>query len=56
MADSSSEVQQARYSKENRWYYKSIDDHINQDSRELLEEYSHIPVGELDSHIHEMVS
>ena len=44
-----------RYSKENRWYYQDIDGRIKPESRKLLEEYSHIPSEEVDSHIYKLV-
>lgn len=56
MADTVSEAMQRRYSKENRWYYKTIDDHISPDSRDLLTSYSHVPSEEVDSHVYKIVS
>jgi hypothetical protein len=44
-----------RYSKENCWYYQDIDGRIKPESRKLLEEYSHIPSEDVDSHIYKMV-
>jgi hypothetical protein len=58
MADQNSEEEQLRlqrFSKENRWYYKTIDDNLQPASRKLLEEYSHIPPSEVDSHVYKMV-
>jgi hypothetical protein len=43
------------YSKQNRWYYARIDGNITDDSRKLLEEYSHIPAEDVDNHIYKMV-
>ncbi|KUJ23738.1 uncharacterized protein LY89DRAFT_603944 [Mollisia scopiformis] len=43
-----------RHSKENRWYYKEINDQVQPISRKLLEEYSHIPANEIDAHIYKM--
>ncbi|KAF4633751.1 hypothetical protein G7Y89_g4373 [Cudoniella acicularis] len=43
-----------KFSKELRWYYKSLDSHISPASRKLLEEYSHIPAVDVDSHIYKM--
>ena len=45
----------SRFSKENRWYYQDIDGHIKPESRRLLEEYSHIPSQDVDSHIYKLV-
>lgn len=56
MSQTFAEIMQNRLSKENRWYYKSIDNHVPLPSRKLLEDYSHIPADEVDSHIYEMVS
>jgi hypothetical protein len=58
MADQNSEAEQLRlrrFSKENRWYFKTIDGHLQPASRKLLEEYSHISPSEVDSHIYKMV-
>jgi hypothetical protein len=58
MADQNSEEEQLRlrrFSKENRWYFKTISDHLQPASRKLLEEYSHIPPSEVDSHVYKMV-
>ena len=52
---SSPEERLSRFSKENRWYYKSLDNHVPLASRKLLEEYSHIPPSKVDSHIYKMV-
>jgi hypothetical protein len=57
MADQNSEEEQLRlrrFSKENRWYFKTIGD-LQPASRKLLEDYSHIPPSEVDSHIYKMV-
>ena len=55
MAEVGSEPKLDRLSKENRWYYKAIDDHVSLESRRLLEEYSHIPSDEVDLHIYKLV-
>lgn len=44
-----------RLSKENRWYFKDIANHVQPNSRKLLEEYSHIPPEDVDAHIYKMV-
>jgi len=41
-------------SKELRWYYKDIDGHLAPVSRKLLEEYSHIPAQDVDSHVYKL--
>ena len=56
MADSDAEGKGSRDSKENRWYYQSLDNHISLEARELLEKYSQIPADEVDTHIYKMVS
>jgi hypothetical protein len=43
------------FSKENRWYYKDLTNHISPSSRQLLEQYSHIPRSEVDAHIYKLV-
>jgi len=43
-----------RFSKENRWYHQNIDVQFKPESRKLLEEYSHIPPEDVDSHIYKM--
>jgi hypothetical protein len=45
-----------RFSKERRWYYQDINGHIKPESRKLLEEYSHIPPRDVDTHIYKLVS
>jgi hypothetical protein len=44
-----------RSSKENRWYYKDLDDHLTPPSRKLLEDYSSIPAQDVIAHVHRMV-
>jgi hypothetical protein len=44
-----------RYSKELRWYYKDIDGRLAPISRKLLEEYSHFPAQDVDSHVYKIV-
>jgi hypothetical protein len=56
MAKPATEGEVDRYSKKNRWYYKTLDNHISSAARRLLEEYSHIPADEVDSHICTTVS
>lgn len=55
MADQAAGPKLDRHSKENRWYYKEIGNHISPDSRKLLEEYSYIATQEVDFHIYRMV-
>ncbi|KAH7379861.1 hypothetical protein BKA64DRAFT_648169 [Cadophora sp. MPI-SDFR-AT-0126] len=43
-----------RNSKENRWYYKDLGNHLPAVSRKLLEEYSQIPAEDVDSHVYKM--
>ncbi|PVH83973.1 hypothetical protein DL98DRAFT_569337 [Cadophora sp. DSE1049] len=43
-----------RTSKENRWYYKDLTNHLPAVSRRLLEEYSQIPGEDVDSHVYKM--
>lgn len=43
------------FSKENRWYCRDIDGHIKLESRKLLEEYSHIVPGDVDTHVYKLV-
>lgn len=54
MAEQITEPKLDRYSKENRWYYKTIDNHISLEARKLLEVYSDIPIDEINSHIYTM--
>jgi len=51
----SSQSQLDKYSRENRWFYSSINGNIDASSRKLLEEYSKIPAKDVDSHIYKMV-
>jgi hypothetical protein len=44
-----------KFSKEHRWYYKNINGHLFPVARQLLENYSHIPADEIDSHVYKMV-
>jgi hypothetical protein len=56
MAGPTSDPKFDRFSKENRWYYKDLNDHLAPQSRKLLQEYSHIPAKNVDSHIYSLVS
>ena len=44
-----------RTSKENRWYYTDLTNHLPTMSRKLLEEYSQIPAEDVDSHVYKVV-
>ena len=48
------QAQTDRFSKGLPWYQKSIEN-FGPAGRELLENYSHIPPDEIDSHVLEMV-
>ncbi|KAG4434794.1 hypothetical protein IFR05_009729 [Cadophora sp. M221] len=43
-----------RTSKDNRWYYKDLTNHLPATSRQLLEEYSNISPEDVDSHVYKM--
>lgn len=43
-------------SKENRWYYASLENRIPPSSRKLLEEYSDVPAEDVDNHVYRLVS
>jgi hypothetical protein len=55
MAEPTSNPKFDGYSKELPWYYKDIDGHLAPISRELLEEYSHIPDEDVNSHVYKIV-
>ena len=50
------QAQKDQSSKDVRWYHKEIGPQFNPLFRELLENYSHIPPEEVESHIHTIVS